>query len=71
MPSSASSPAGGWLAAGELRKPLPASTDVLIVGGGLAGTALAYYLARAGVECVYFQFNRSATLIRGVFLWRR
>ena len=48
---SAPSPAGGWLAAGELRKPLPASTDVLIVGGGLAGTALAYYLARAGVEC--------------------
>ena len=29
----------------------PASTDVLIVGGGLAGTALAYYLARAGVDC--------------------
>ena len=25
-------------------------TDVLIVGGGLAGTATAYYLAREGVE---------------------
>ena len=25
-------------------------TDVLIVGGGLAGTAAAYYLAREGVE---------------------
>ncbi len=28
------------------------STDVLIVGGGLAGTATAYYLAREGVEVV-------------------
>ena len=64
MPSSAPSPAGGWLAAGELRKPLPASTDVLIVGGGLAGTALAYYLARAGVECVLVEraeLNREAS----------
>ncbi len=61
---SAPSPAGGWLAAGELRKPLPASTDVLIVGGGLAGTALAYYLARAGVECVLVEraeLNREAS----------
>jgi glycine/D-amino acid oxidase-like deaminating enzyme len=64
LPSSAPSPAGGWLAAAELRKPLPASTDVLIVGGGLAGTALAYYLARAGVECVLVEraeLNREAS----------
>jgi sarcosine oxidase, subunit beta len=64
LTSSAPSPAGGWLAAGELRKPLPESTDVLIVGGGLAGTALAYYLARAGVECVLVEraeLNREAS----------
>src|SRR5438034_7367868 len=36
----------------ELAEPLPESTDVLVVGGGLAGTALAYYLAREGVEVV-------------------
>ena len=41
-------PAGGWLPRGRApARPLPASTDVLVVGGGLAGTALAYYLARA------------------------
>lgn len=64
MPNSAPIPSGGWLAAGDLRKPLPASTDVLIVGGGLAGTALAYYLARAGVECVLVEraeLNREAS----------
>src|SRR5262249_41891096 len=27
-------------------------TDVLIIGGGLAGTATAYYLAREGVEVI-------------------
>jgi glycine/D-amino acid oxidase-like deaminating enzyme len=64
LPSDAPSPVGGWLAAAELRQPLPASTDVLIVGGGLAGTALAYYLARAGVECVLVEraeLNREAS----------
>jgi glycine/D-amino acid oxidase-like deaminating enzyme len=64
LPGNASRPAGGWLAAGELRKPLPAGTDVLIIGGGLAGTALAYYLARAGVECVLVErseLNREAS----------
>jgi sarcosine oxidase, subunit beta len=64
LASSAQSPAGGWLASRKLRKPLPASTDVLIVGGGLAGTALAYYLARAGVECVLVEraeLNREAS----------
>ena len=62
--SSVPSPSPGWLTAGDLRKPLPASTDVLIVGGGLAGTALAYYLARAGVECVLVEraeLNREAS----------
>ena len=58
------SPEGGWLPARELRKPLPESTDVLIVGGGLAGTALAYYLARTGVECALVEraeLNREAS----------
>ena len=53
-----------WLAARHLRAPLPESTDVLIVGGGLAGTALAYYLAGAGVECVLVEraeLNREAS----------
>jgi glycine/D-amino acid oxidase-like deaminating enzyme len=48
----------------HLRAPLPESTDVLIVGGGLAGTALAYYLALAGVECVLVEraeLNREAS----------
>ena len=57
-------PAEGWLPASALRAPLPASTDVLVVGGGLAGTALAYYLARAGVEVVLVErgeLNREAS----------
>ena len=32
--------------------PLPEATDVLIVGGGLAGAALAYFLAGEGVDVV-------------------
>ncbi|MBA3243967.1 MAG: FAD-binding oxidoreductase [Actinobacteria bacterium] len=59
----ADSPAA-WPPARALRAPLPQSTDVLIVGGGLAGTALAYYLARAGVECVLVEraeLNREAS----------
>lgn len=53
-----------WPPASHLRAPLPESTDVLIVGGGLAGTALAYYLALAGVECVLVEraeLNREAS----------
>ncbi len=57
-------PAGGWLSAKELSGPLPDGTDVLVVGGGLAGTALAYYLARHGVEVVLVErgeLNREAS----------
>lgn len=53
-----------WPTASDLSANLPESTDVLIVGGGLAGTALAYYLARAGVECVLVEraeLNREAS----------
>ncbi len=31
---------------------LPANTDVLVIGGGLLGTATAYWLARAGIATV-------------------
>jgi glycine/D-amino acid oxidase-like deaminating enzyme len=57
-------PAGGWLTVGDLSAPLPHATDVLIVGGGLAGTALAYYLARRGVEVLLVErgeLNREAS----------
>ena len=64
-------PAGGLPGAGpllpaasELAAPLPASTDVAIIGGGLAGCALAYYLAKAGVETVVIErgeLNREAS----------
>jgi glycine/D-amino acid oxidase-like deaminating enzyme len=43
---------------------LPATTDVVVVGGGLAGTAVAYFLARAGVEVVLLErseLNREAS----------
>jgi glycine/D-amino acid oxidase-like deaminating enzyme len=44
--------------------PLPSSTDVLVVGGGLTGTALAYFLAREGVDVVVAErgeLNREAS----------
>lgn len=55
---------GAWPTQSELGGQLPESTDVLVVGGGLAGTALAYYLARQGVEVVLVErgeLNREAS----------
>ena len=53
-----------WPSREDLSGPLPESADVLVVGGGLAGTALAYYLARQGVEVVLVErgeLNREAS----------
>ena len=55
---------GAWPTQSELGGQLPESTDVLVVGGGLAGTAVAYYLARQGVEVVLVErgeLNREAS----------
>src|SRR5262249_5027471 len=57
-------PPVAWLSRSDLAQPLPESTDVLVVGGGLAGTALSYYLARHGVEVVLVErgeLNRGAS----------
>jgi glycine/D-amino acid oxidase-like deaminating enzyme len=53
-----------WLSRDRTSADLPAETDVLIVGGGIAGTALAYYLAKAGTEVVLVDradLNREAS----------
>lgn len=53
-----------WLRYEETSGPLPARTDVLVIGAGIAGTALAYYLAKGGVDVTMVdrgEINREAS----------
>lgn len=53
-----------WLSAAASQADLPDRTDVLVVGGGIAGAAMAYYLARNGTDVVLVErgeLNREAS----------
>lgn len=57
-------PAPPWPLARTMLEPLPLETDVLVIGGGLAGCALAYYLSKEGVEVTLIErgdLNREAS----------
>ena len=53
-----------WPPLSETNAQLPMETDVLVIGGGLCGCALAYYLAREGVTVTLVEqgeLNRAAS----------
>lgn len=43
----------------------PAKTDILVIGGGIAGTALAYFLSREGAEVTLIEEYDLGTLASG------
>jgi gamma-glutamylputrescine oxidase len=59
QPQPADAPESYWHATSSAHarraSQLPARTDVVVVGGGLLGTATAYWLARAGVAAVLIE----------------
>jgi glycine/D-amino acid oxidase-like deaminating enzyme len=57
-------PGSTWPSAETSRGPLPRETDVVVVGGGLVGAAIAYYLAGEGADVVLLErseLNREAS----------
>lgn len=57
-------PVPAWLSLDASRAALPVTTDVLVIGGGIAGAAIAFYLARQGIEVTLVErgeLNREAS----------
>jgi glycine/D-amino acid oxidase-like deaminating enzyme len=53
-----------WLPLRETNEALPSQTEVVVIGGGVIGCALAYYLAGAGVDVLLLdrgELNREAS----------